>query len=78
MTIVHHSQQMYGCDILDFVDSATKSITFRAGGYALVVAGLLSDAQEQIEFDPNGARQTLNRAKYFLLTRPAMLTEQKS
>ncbi len=55
---------MYGCEIEDFVDSVVESITYQACGANDVIAGLLSDAQEQIAGgDGLGARQTLNRAK---------------
>ena len=59
--------QMYGCDIESFVDSVVESITYQACGANMVVAGLMSDAQEQMSFgDAEGARQTLNRAKALL------------
>ena len=59
--------QMYGCDIESFVDNVVESITYQACGANMVVAGLMSDAQEQMSFgDTEGARQTLNRAKALL------------
>jgi hypothetical protein len=59
--------QMYGCDIDDFVDSVVESITYKVSGVNMVVAGLMSDAQEQMAFgDINGARQSLNKAKALL------------
>lgn len=59
--------QMYGCDFQQFLDSVTNSITYKLSGANMVVAGLMSDAQEQMAFgDTEGARQTLNRAKGIL------------
>jgi hypothetical protein len=56
--------QMYGCNFQQFLDSVTNSITYKFSGANMIVAGLMSDAQEQMEFgDTEGARQTLNRAK---------------
>lgn len=60
-------QSVYGCDIEDFVDSVFESITYQACGVNMVVSGLMSDAQEQMAHgDVEGARQTLNRAKYLM------------
>lgn len=59
--------QMYGCNFQDFLESVTNSITYKLSGGNMVVAGLMSDAQEQMAFgDVEGARQTLNRAKGLL------------
>jgi len=56
--------QMYGCNFQDFLENVTDSITYKLSGANMVVAGLMSDAQEQISFgDTEGARLTLNRAK---------------
>lgn len=58
---------MYGCNIEEFVDSVTSCITYKLSGPNIVIAGLMSDAQEQMSFgDVEGARMTLNRAKYLL------------
>jgi uncharacterized protein YodC (DUF2158 family) len=55
---------MYGCDIDNFIDSVTDSITYKTAGPMMVVAGLMSDAQEMMAFgDVESARQYLNRAK---------------
>jgi hypothetical protein len=60
-------QSMYGCDIEEFKASIRRSLTYRFTGGNMVVAGLMSDAQEQLQFcDFEGARQTLNRAKAIL------------
>ena len=56
--------QMYGCNFQDFLENVTDSITYKLSGANMVVAGLMSDAQEQMSFgDTEGARQSLNRAK---------------
>ena len=56
--------QMYGCNFQNFLESLKDSITYQLTGANMVVAGLMSDAQEQMAFgDTEGARQTLNRAK---------------
>ena len=55
---------MYGCNFQDFLENVTDSITYKLSGANMVVAGLMSDAQEQMSFgDTEGARQSLNRAK---------------
>lgn len=55
---------MYGCNFQNFLESVTDSITYKLSGANMIVAGLMSDAQEQMAFgDTEGARQTLNRAK---------------
>ena len=59
--------QCYGCDIEAFVADITSCSTYKFTGANMVIAGLMSDAQEQMSFgDTEGARQTLNRAKYLL------------
>jgi hypothetical protein len=63
-TQASRDQQMYGCNFQEFLGSVTNSITYKFSGANMVVAGLMSDAQEQMAFgDTEGARQTLNRAK---------------
>ena len=59
---------MYGVsDINAYFDNVTKSLTYKFSGANMVIAGLMSDAQEQMAFeDVEGARQTLNRAKAIL------------
>jgi hypothetical protein len=58
---------MYGCDINAFMANVTRSLTYKYSGANMVVAGLMSDAQEQMAYgDVEGARQTLNRAKALL------------
>ena len=58
------SMQMYGCNIDIFKESVKNSITYRFSGGAMVVAGLMSDAQEMMALgDSDSARMYLNRAK---------------
>jgi hypothetical protein len=60
-------QSMYGCDIEAFKDSVRRSITYRFTGGNMVVAGLMSDAQELMAMgQTETARQYLNRAKAIL------------
>lgn len=60
-------QSMYGCDIEAFKKSIRESITYRYTGGNMVVAGLMSDAQELLAMGQNeAARQMLNRAKAVL------------
>ena len=57
-------KMMYGCDIEAFKESVKDSFTYSVTGGYMVVASLLSDAQEQLaQGDDFGARQTLNKAK---------------
>ena len=56
--------RMYGASQKDVIESIEDSITFKFSGPAMVVASLMSDAQEEIIHGmPENARQTLNRAK---------------
>ena len=59
---------MYGVADIDlFIDSIKGSFTYKAVGGNMIVAGLMSDAQELIEgCSQYRARQTLNRAKAVL------------
>jgi hypothetical protein len=59
---------MYGVENIDeFIDSITDTLTYRGCGADMIVAGLMSDAQELMEHDDvEGARKTLNRAKAVL------------
>ena len=60
-------QSMYGCDIEAFKTSIRESITYRYTGGNMVVAGLMSDAQELMAMGHvEAARQMLNRAKAIL------------
>jgi hypothetical protein len=63
-----NNQAMYGVnDINAYIESVKNSITYKFTGANMVVAGLISDAQEQMAFDDTeGARKTLNIAKAIL------------
>jgi hypothetical protein len=56
----------YGVKYLDeFVAGIKNSLSYKMAGGFMIVAGLMSDAQEQMAFgDVEGARKTLNLAKY--------------
>jgi hypothetical protein len=57
-------KMMYGCDIEAFKESVKDSFTYKFTGGYMIIASLLSDAQEQLAHgDDFGARQTLNKAK---------------
>jgi hypothetical protein len=60
--------QMYGfADIDAYVESVKQSTTYKFTGASMVVAGLLSDAQELLSHgDAERSRQTLNIAKAIL------------
>ena len=56
--------QMYGYDYQAFVESVEDSITYKLSGGVMVLAGLLSDAQELMAMgDTETARKYINRAK---------------
>ena len=58
---------MYGFEDIDsYIESVKKSITYQFTGGNMVVAGLMSDAQELMTRDTERARQTLNIAKTIL------------
>ena len=61
--------RMYGCTEADLCESVENSITFKFSGPAMVAAGMMSDAQEEIAYGmKEEARKTLNRAKWVLFT----------
>ena len=68
--------RMYGCTEAQMREAVESSVTFKFSGPAMVVASMMSDAQEMVnteygEVDFNraeDARQQLNRAKFVLLT----------
>jgi hypothetical protein len=68
-TQTNRNEQMYGfADFDAYIDSVKGSISYRFSGANMVVAGLMSDAQEQMAFgDTEGARKTLNIAKSIIL-----------
>ena len=57
--------QMYGFVSIDaYIASVKDSLTYKFTGGNMIVAGLMSDAQEQMAHgDTEGARKTLNVAK---------------
>lgn len=58
---------MYGFEDIDsYIESVRESITYQFTGGNMVVAGLMSDAQELMTRDTERARQTLNIAKTIL------------
>jgi len=60
--------QMYGVANIDaYINTVVNSFTYKVTGGNMVVAGLMSDAQELMSFgDTEGARKTLNIAKAIL------------
>ena len=59
--------QCYGCNAAEFIAQIQGCITYQLSGANMVVAGLMSDAQEEMEMGAvERARQTLNRAKLIL------------
>lgn len=61
------SKLVYGCDIEEFKASAKRSMTYRFSGGGMLVASLMSDAQELIERgETRLSQQTLNKAKALL------------
>ena len=58
---------MYGFEDIDsYIESVKESITYQFTCGNMVVAGLMSDAQELMTRDTERARQTLNIAKTIL------------
>lgn len=61
------SKQVFGCDIDQFVDQIKNCVTYKFSGASMVIAGLMSDAQEEMAHgNTEAARQTLNRAKHLM------------
>ena len=62
------NEAMYGfADIDAYIESVKQSITYKFTGGHMIVAGLMSDAQELMSHgDVERARQTLNIAKHIL------------
>ena len=59
---------MFGCTEAQMREAVEESLSFRFRGPAFMAASLMSDAQEELNFDIESARQTLNRAKWILFT----------
>jgi hypothetical protein len=80
MIDLNESQQrdicMYGCTEAQMREAVESSITFKFSGPAMVVASMMSDAQEMVNTEygevdsmrAEDARQQLNRAKFVLFT----------
>ena len=67
-TQISRNESMYGfADIDSYIESVKDSITYKFTGANMVVAGLMSDAQELIAGGAQDrSRQTLNIAKHIL------------
>ena len=65
---------MYGCTEAQMREAVESSPSFRFSGPAMVVASMMSDAQELVAYGHPDAntledqRQLLNRAKFVLMT----------
>lgn len=69
---------MYGVTVAGMREAVESSITFKFGGAAMIVASMMSDAQEMVAYGPYDSdtlanimedqRQLLNRAKWVLTT----------
>ena len=66
--------RMYGVTVAGMRESVESSLTFKLSGPAMMVASLMSDAQEMVNTEygevdymrAEDARQCLNRAKWIL------------
>ena len=64
--------RMYGCTVAQMREAVESSSTFKFSGPAMVVAGMMSDAQEMMAYEQpdfntiEDQRQLLNRAKFVL------------
>ena len=66
--------RMYGCTEAQMRESIESSITFKLSGPEMIVASMMSDAQEMMAYEQpdfnviEDQRQLLNRAKFVLFT----------
>jgi hypothetical protein len=66
--------RMYGCTEAQMREAVESSSTFKFSGPAMVVASMMSDAQEMMAYEQpdfntiEDQRQLLNRAKFVLFT----------
>jgi len=68
--------RMYGCTEAQMREAVESSITMKFSGPAMIVASMMSDAQEMVNTEygevdfmrAEDARQQLNRAKWVLFT----------
>ena len=69
-----HQVGMYGCTEAQMREAVESSSTFKFSGPAMVVASMMSDAQEMMAYERpdfntiEDQRQLLNRAKFVLMT----------
>ena len=69
-----HQVGMYGCTEAQMREAVESGSTFRFSGPAMVVASMMSDAQEMMAYEQpdfntiEDQRQLLNRAKFVLMT----------
>jgi hypothetical protein len=62
-------ENCYGVTVAAMKEMYDNSLTLKLSGPAMLVASLMSDAQEEINYGmKEEARQTLNRAKWVLST----------
>jgi hypothetical protein len=67
MTKQEREIQMYGMTTEDIREQYVESLTAKAGGIEMVIAGILSDTQEMLT-NSEFVRQQLNIAKHLLFT----------
>jgi hypothetical protein len=66
--------RMYGVTEADMRENIESSLTFKLSGPAMIVASMMSDAQEMMAYEQpdfntiEDQRQLLNRAKWVLMT----------
>jgi hypothetical protein len=66
--------RMYGVTVAGMREAIESSITFKLSGPAMIVASMMSDAQEMMAYEQpdfntiEDQRQLLNRAKWVLST----------
>lgn len=60
--------EMYGVTIKGMRESVEQSINVypKYGSYIKMAVKMLNDAQEELKYDPEFARQTINRVKWIL------------
>jgi len=59
---------MFGCTTEQMREAIEESLSFRFSGPAMYAMSMMSDAQEEMNWDKETARQTLNRAKWIVST----------
>lgn len=62
-----NDEEVYGCNMDDYMTSVNNSITYKLGGKEMIIMSVLSDAQELIAMGAGEkARKEINIAKYLL------------